>query len=82
MVTGLIARNYEMLRIKADKAKMNFYKWYFHRRKEHTATTLHVCHTSEDEDDKERYKNNNNNKNRKNEQQNMNMKTKRFLKML
>jgi replication-associated recombination protein RarA len=64
MVAGLIARNYEMLRIKADKAKMNFYKWFFHRRKEHTATTLHVCHTCEDEDDKERYKNNNN-KNRK-----------------
>jgi hypothetical protein len=33
MVAGLIVGNYEKLRIKGAEAKMNFYKWFFHRRK-------------------------------------------------
>jgi hypothetical protein len=77
MVAGLIVRNYEKLRIKGAEAKMNFYKWFFHRRKEPTTTALHVCSTAEDEDNKERY-NNNNNKNKKNKQQNMKTETNHF----
>jgi hypothetical protein len=49
MVAGLIVRNYEKLRVKGGKAIMNLRKWFFHRRKEHPATTLHVCHTAEDD---------------------------------
>ncbi|HZD82118.1 MAG TPA: hypothetical protein VE076_04490 [Nitrososphaeraceae archaeon] len=56
---------------------MNFSKWFFHKRKGHTATTLCKCSTTDD--DKERY---NNNKKIKNEQRNMKMETKPFLKIL
>jgi hypothetical protein len=64
---GLIVRNYEKLKFKGAEAKTNFCKWFFHRRKEPIATTLHVCRTAENEDDKESYNNKNNYKN-KNEQ--------------
>jgi hypothetical protein len=59
---GLIVRNYEKLRIKGAEAKTNFYKWFFHRKKEPAATTLDVCLTAEY--DNEKYNNTiNNNKN-------------------
>jgi hypothetical protein len=47
-----IVSNYEKLLIKWAEAKMNFYKWFFHRRKELATTKLHVCRTAEDENDK------------------------------
>jgi len=40
MVAVWIVSNYEKLLIKGAETKINFYKWFFHRRKEPTATTL------------------------------------------